>query len=297
MQDSWWIYTIICSVMTAMYILYNQIFKLNGLVITIYRGFGTALLLLPFTFFTPPVANTYFYVLCIFQGLLIGYVDNRFFSAARIFGADITSIIQPMSLIFIFIAWLTINPENLTTILENPLKSFITVFALMSISINVFALKKNKANMQALLFLLPSLLCIIAIDINVKQAMTAGDTNVYSAILYYGMITGFVAGLCNLVVFLKQKRKIKEIFNRKNILHVGIPIALLITLINILKNYSMLLSPNPAYVSAILYSYPIWIMLMNNYILKLQQTNNYTRPNKKIVLTIVFAVIILILVS
>ncbi len=67
----------------------------------IYRGIGTGLILL---LFAPLVSYNFspmFFYLCIFQGFLIAYLDNRLFNAANSFGAEVTSVIQPIIILIL----------------------------------------------------------------------------------------------------------------------------------------------------------------------------------------------------
>ena len=75
MQQYWWLVSIFASFIFAMYIFANQVFKLNGSLVMIYRGIGAAIVLLPFVPLIQGVDNPNFYYLCLVQGVLIAYAS------------------------------------------------------------------------------------------------------------------------------------------------------------------------------------------------------------------------------
>ncbi|MFI3241906.1 MAG: hypothetical protein R3Y43_04995 [Alphaproteobacteria bacterium] len=297
MQDFWWVFALLCSIVSAGQVLYNQVFKFDSLIVTIYRGFGVALLLLPFAFMLKPISNPYFYILCIIQGTVIGYFDYHIFEASRRFGAGITGLAQPLTLMITFVAWLIISPETATLLFENKIKMSIIVLSLTSISACIYFLQNNKDNKKALKYLLLPMICVVLIDVVGKKVMSLGADDVVSAIYYYAFITAIFAGLANVIIFIKQKRNFKEIVTKNNLIKIGVPIAIIVISTNILKMYSVFLAFNPAYVGALLYSSPIWIMIFNKYFAKKLKSQKYISPNKWIVITIVISAILLVVAS
>lgn len=297
MQDLWWIFAIFASFIFAMYIFANQVFKLKGSLVMIYRGIGAGLVLLPFVFFAPLIKDPNFYYVCVLQGFLIAYLDNRLFNAAKKFGAELTSIIQPISVVFVFIAWFFVSPEQFHNFVATPLRLVLTSFAIFFITYSVIMLKKNKINKKAFLYLLPALISVTILDILCKKLMIWGSENVVSAIFYYALITSLIAGFINLVIYLKKKNPIEEIFKPQNLLFAGVPVIALIFLMYIFKNYSLYLASNPAYVMAIIYSYPIWILLANNLFYRYDKQEVYSKPSKRVITMVVVSIITLILVA
>ena len=65
MHHLWWLVSIFASFVFAMYLYANQVFKLKGSLVMIYRGIGAGLVLLPFAALVPGVENPIFYYLCV----------------------------------------------------------------------------------------------------------------------------------------------------------------------------------------------------------------------------------------
>lgn len=294
MQNLWWLVSVFASFVFGMYIFANQVFKLKGSLVMIYRGIGTALVMLPFAFLVPALDTPVFYYLCIFQGLVIAYFDNRMFNAAKIFGAETTAVIQPLSVVFVFFSWFLIKPQQLFDLAQNPLKLTLTIVAILCIVASVWNIKKGRISKTAFLYLLPALLSVTIIDLGGKFLMDMGSADVFSAIFYYSLITSIVAGSANAVAYFKQGNKIDEVLMPRNIVCAGIPIVVLILSMYTFKNYSLYLAENPGYVMAIIYAYPIWILLANNLYSAYFNHKIYSKINKLTVFMMVVSIIALV---
>lgn len=295
MQHLWWVVAIFASFIFAMYLFANQVFKLKGSLVMIYRGMGAAVVLLPFVPFVSGVGNPMFYYLCIFQGFLIAYLDNRLFNAASRFGAEITSVIQPISVLFGFVAWFCLVPQQFFDLCQDPLRLIMTVLSIFGIVASVLMFKKNRMSRKAFLYLFPALITVTILDLLGKGLMNIGANNIFGAIFYYSLITSVVAGIVNAFAFFRQGNSFKEVMLPRNLLFAGIPVVALILSMYALKNYSLYLAENPAYVMAIIYSYPIWILLANNVYSHYFSQKIYAKPNKWVIASMVLSIIVLIL--
>lgn len=292
MQSYWWILALILSWLTASYVWINQFLKIKGSVLMAYRGLGTALILLPFCAYFAPIHNYGFYILCIVQGLVLSLGENRILNSAKAFGAEVTSLIHPISIALIFIIWVALHPSELQELLIDPQKFLIIILCLLGVATALILISKARANRKALWFLVAAMSCETFIDITSKETTHFGAENVISAIFYYTLITSFVAGLCN-ILFQKHNR-FKEIFNRKNLKFAWFFMFFAI-LHSILKTYTMYLSPNPAYVAAIVHAYPVWIMLGNNYVFATQRKGHYIKIKPRYLGLLLISIVCLIL--
>ena len=296
MHHLWWLTSVFASLVFAMYIFANQIFKLKGSLVMIYRGIGTALVLLPFCLLINPVENQTFYFLSVFQGFLIAYLDNRLFNASKRYGAEMTGMIQPISVFFGFIMWFIIKPDTLASLMASPVRFILTIGAILGIISSVLALKKSRFSRLAFFYLLPAMLSVTVIDLVCKILMELGQQNVLGAIFYYSLITSFIAGLINAVAFSQNGGSFREVILPKNIKYAALPVIVIIMSMYFLKNYSLYLGDNPAYVMAIIYAYPVWILLFNNIYARFTKDKIYAKPDKKVLFAMMISIIVLILV-
>lgn len=292
MQNYWWILALCLSLLTASYVWINQFLKIKGSVLMAYRGLGTALILLPCSFYFTPIHNIWFYVLCIVQGLVLSIGENRILNSSKAFGAEVTSLIHPISIAIIFVVWVGLHPAELQELINQPQKFSLIGLCLFGVAISLILISKAKANRKALWFLIAAMSCETFIDITSKETTHLGAENVISAIFYYTLITSFVAGSVN--ILFQQKRRFKEIFDRKNLKFAWFFMSFAI-LHSVLKTYTMYLSPNPAYVAAIVHAYPVWIMLGNNYLFALKQNGHYIKIKPQYLGLLLISIICLIL--
>lgn len=294
----WWLYAVVGSLFLAMYVNYNQIARLSSLLLMMYRGFGVTLVMIPLAIILLPQAGFgwQFYALCSLQGLLIGFIDNRFFRSAKAFGGEITGAFQPLSIALTFAFWFFVKPENFTEAIQNPIKFLIIIACLCGVIISVMLLKKAKINKKAFLYLLPCILIVGFNDTNVKVIMNLGDNNKFVAIYFYTMVSALFSGIFCVFTYIKKNQKFKTLFIRKNIRH-GILIILILIGLVAFKAYAVALAPNPAYVVAITYLSPIWIVLMNGAIAKLTNIKLNNRIDIKVLILLLLSIITLILIN
>lgn len=297
MNNYWWIFSLLTSLMVAVYFLANQIFKMNGLLMMVYRGFLVALIVLPFVIFRTPIKEPLFYLYCSLQGLAIAFNDNRFLRASKAFGAEVTSTIQPISVGIIFIMWLIFKPYTIALYAENPIKSMGIVACLVGITYAIIKIKNSKASKIAFLYLLPVLFLLSVGDILNKQSMFHGRENLTTAIFYYAFITGIICGACNLFVYIRKKQKISTIFKKKN-LKKGLAVSVIAVILMAFKNLAMFSASNPAYASAIILMSPIWIILWNNFNAYIKgKKSGYAKVNIKLISLLLLCVISLVLLN
>ena len=229
----------------------------------IYRGLGTGLVLLPFCCFFAPIHNWTFYALCIAQGMVISYGDNRILNSSKTFGAEVTSLIHPLSIFFIFLFWIVLHPADFAVLTDHPLKFTLIIFCLLGVTLAIIRLLRARGSKKALGFLLVVVLCEIFIDVTNKETTHLGAENIVSAIFYYTLITSLVAGICNLGAYCWRRRRWQDIWALKNLKFAWFFI-LYAAGHSALKTYTMYLTPNPAYVAAIVHAYPVWILITEN---------------------------------
>jgi len=292
MNNFWWLLAVALSLLTATYVSINQYIKIKGSVLMVYRGLGTGLLLLPLIFYFPVISNPIFYLLCFLQGLVLTLGENRILNSAKTFGAEVTSLIHPISITLIFMVWLLIHPSEFFGLLEHPTKFTAITFSLIGVAISLILISKAKSNRKALYFLMVAMSCEVFIDITNKETTHLGAENIISAIYYYTLITSLVAGVCN--ILFQDKKQFKNIFNRQNLKYAWFFVIFAI-FHSVLKTYAMYLSPNPAYVAAIVHSYPVWIMLGNNYLFAKFNNSHYIRIKPQYISLLLLSIVVLIL--
>lgn len=134
--------------------------------------------------------------------------------------------------------------------------------------------------------------CEIFIDVTNKETTHLGAENLVSAIYYYTLITSLVAGSVNLAVHLGKGHRLPEFWSRKNLRFAWF-FMLFAIVHGMLKTYTMYLTPNPAYVAAIVHAYPVWILLFNGF----QRENNYIKIKPQLILLLLISIVGLIFLT
>lgn len=293
----WWIFSLCASFSSAIYSCVNQIFKMDGKLITVYRGLLVSFIMLPFVLMKPPITNPTFYILCIIQGFVVGYNNNKMFRATKAFGAATTSTIQPLSIGLMFFLWIIITPSEFFFLASHPVKFVAIILCLLAATFSVIQMKKAKTTKVAFKYIVPILLSAPIMDILNKKSMQAGSENLSSAVVYYICITAFICGLSNLVLFFKGRQKINSLY-KKNNLKKGFIVAIVAIAITAFRNLSMYYTANPAYVSAIILLAPIWIIIGNNLYMKItKKKTGYKKVNVYLASLLLMSIIGLILLN
>lgn len=296
MKELWWLAAICGSILTSIIIYLNQIFKMPSSLLMIYRGGLTALLMLPFcVFFTLP-NSPWFWSLIIVQGLLIAYGDKKNFLCSRLLGGEILASVRPLSVALVFVLWWVISPNQLFQMLSRPIHFIIIVLCMLGIVLSVFMMQQNKSSKDAFMLLLPTLFVMALIDINNKYINGVGaSVGLYSSVFYYGMITAAISSIPNAIKFFRH-RNWHIMFAPKYLLG-GFLMTFCVIALTFTKNPALYYAQNPAYVSAIMAAYPLWIIIWNQLYYRLKCAEQYPHCNFKAVGILLISIIVLILIQ
>lgn len=295
MADFWWVWALVSGIVTAVYVFCNQLLKMPTAMFLVYRGVGLSLFMLPFSFAFSFNPGWQFWALCFITGIMISYNDNRFFNTVANYGAEISSSLQPLCIGVTFFLWLALKPEQIIEYWHSPLRFFLILLCLTGFTFAILLIRRTPANYQALKFLLPSLFLTAFVDGFQKLIMEYGITNISAASFYYIMLTSFFAGLGNLWVFIRCEHNSLKLLLLPRNLFLGMSLVSLAGIAVAFKNFGMAYTPNPAYVSALIFLNPVWIMMTNNIYLHFKKYTGYQRINRYLLLLLLSSVIGLII--
>ena len=294
--ELWWLWATLCGITTGVMIYTNQICKMPSSLMMVYRGFFLFLFLTMFAVFFEAPKSPWFWVLGIIQGLIISYSDKKTFLCSRIFGGEITATIKPYAIAFIFIFWFVLKPQQLLDMFDDLPRFGTVVVCMLGVVLSLFMMKKKSVSNEAFKMLFPALICSVAIDINNKQITTIGSSvGLLNSIFWYCWITAFFSGIPNTIKFIKQ-RDWKLIFVPKYMFG-GAVVALSVVAGNIAKNTAMFYADNPAYVSALIALYPVWIIIWNKFYYRHNGVEKFFDSDIRAVIVLLLSIILLILVQ
>ncbi|MBE6443155.1 MAG: hypothetical protein E7020_00610 [Alphaproteobacteria bacterium] len=261
----WVINGLIYGFFMALYTLVNQRHKFNGYVLGVWRGFGIALIFVPFLLIVPLQTDWRNWSLLIVQGILIGVYDSHIFFASARYGAGVTSRLLVLSVLITTAIWWGLTPQLFVKLLYNESVFITLLLALFGFCVCYWYVMKSKITRDAFFYMIPAILALAGMSVATKEIAMMGQ-DVWDNILYYLVVSTFISGIYNCFLLLKQKQfnvalAMRMIF-AKEVVATGIFIVGFSAALIAAKTMAMRLSPNPGYVVALLLTAPIFVYLL-----------------------------------
>lgn len=262
----WVINGLIYGFFSALYTMVNQKHHFNGYVLGIWRGYGIAVLFLPFLFFVPLQTDWRNWALLILQGVLIGIYDSHLFFASAKYGAGTTSRLMVLSVLVTTVMWWMLTPHLFMKLFDNGSVFITLLLALFGFCVCYWYMMKDPITKRAFWYMLPAALALAGMSVATKEIAMMGQ-DVWANILYYLVVATFVSGTYNVVLLLKTspttlKQTVRSVF-RPNIVHTGIYIVSFSAALIAAKTMAMRLSPNPGYVVTLLLTAPFFVFMLS----------------------------------
>lgn len=256
----WVINGLVYGFFTAVYMLFNQHYKLNGYILGIWRGFGICALFLPFLFFVDVPRDIKYWGLLIVQGLCIGVYDSRIFFASSKYGAGPTSRFMAVTVLLTTFTWWFLTPQKFLELMSHGNVLITLILVLSGFSFCYWQMLQSDVSKQAASYTFPAVIALTAMSIITKYISIDGRS-LWQGLAYYLTVSTFVSGLYNLAGYYMHKER-AEIFSWK-MLKTGALLISFSTLLIVAKTMSLRIAPNPGYVTALLLVAPLFIYALN----------------------------------
>ena len=291
----WIIYTLLSSWINCAYYFGNQTAKIAPNVFMFYRGLVPVLVLSFFFPYIKFIEAWQFYAACVFQGLIVSFIDYRQFRAIRVWGAERVSAIYPFCLCFVFIFWLVLKPSDIITQIEHPFRLLGIIVALCGVFFSVYNYRQSYRSKQALQYLLPFILASGLCDAMNKFSMSyVPQPDLISGSLLYVWIQSLVIAVVNFIIYSNKTGSLSDLYQWQNIKYS--PLIILNILAGIFKNFAMFNTPNPSYVTALMYLYIIWIMIVARVLMHFGiKCRHNELPPQKVLLLLASSIVIALL--
>jgi hypothetical protein len=254
----WFLFALSASIFNATYKLSNQYLKLSGHKLTVLIKVFQIAVFIPFLFFIDWPQYVLFYCLALATGPLVLLQDRAIFNFISKYDAGPITRVEPLSVPFVFVAWLILKPAEYYNLIEN---SFIALGIILSISSCIyfsFRMRKCALSFQILKSMLPLILLMGSISILAKYAIDYAPN--IEGIIVYAFIQSL--SLVLLSPLFAKKADISQIeAPLKKYLFSAFGLSLVITSVIILRLYGFIYASNPAYVTAVMLIAPFWIMM------------------------------------
>lgn len=262
----WIINGLIYGFFTAVYILFNQHFKLNGYVLGIWRGFGISILFLPALFFFPFPQDINYWLLLIAQGICIGIYDSHIFFASAKYGAGPTSRFMMITVLLTTFMWWFLTPQKFIILFRQGNTLITLLLILCGFCYSYWQMLQSDVSQRAALYTLPAVISLSLMSIITKY-ISLQYSSPWQGLSYYLTVSVFISGIYNLSMYLYNTRhnlRLSDIISCR-MLKIGSCLVAFSTILIIAKTMSLRLAPNPGYVTALLLIAPIFIFELNQY--------------------------------
>ena len=291
----WILFALITSIVNAFYYLSIQNAKINANVFMVYRGFLVVLMLLPVIVFFPVKFNFVFYLMSILQGIIVAYTDYLCFRINKNYGSETVSSITPLTVVIVFLLWCFISPDTVLNYLNQPLKTFFIICALLGVVWALLNYRKTPLTKKAFVLLIPVLFLSSATSILNKLIMTHSGENPLLSACWRVFILSTIIGIVHMSIYVKKKLPLKELIDIKMLYKGKVFILLIVALV--CKSLAMLYTQNPAYVSCIVYLTSIWIMILSSTFAIFKFKKQQKQVQKKYEILFIVSIIMLILAT
>lgn len=263
----WVINGLIYGFFTAVYLLFNQHFKINGYILGIWRGFGICAIFLPFVFCFPFPTDIKYWLLLVAQGYCIGVYDSHIFFASAKFGAGPTSRFMAVTVLLTTVIWWFLTPDKFMHLLQDSDRLVTLILVLCGFCFCYWQMLQSEVSREAAIYMLPAVLALSAMCVMTKY-IAMGTRTLWQALSYYLTVSTFVSGCYNLFWYTisEQNKKTKpdKIFS-KHMLKIGTLLVLFSTLLIVAKTMALRLAVNPGYVAALLLVVPLFTLALNKH--------------------------------
>lgn len=260
----WPVLALIAAVFNCGFILTAQISKIPGQYLVVGSRILVLVTMCPIVFFIPCPEDIRFYLTVGLSGVIAGFADTHVMNVTRQYGGGVITRLLPLQIFIIFVMWLCIKPQLIQGYLETPLNTFAILMALGGCVYFSSHMRHCAVSSAALRSMLPALLGYASNFVLAKYAFEISDF--HSGVYYYILVQTaalvpvmLISGIFNKGETFKLK---KSIFFAKPTLKAAGFFYLFWMLHMVSKNYANTLTPNPAYVAALVLTAPVWMIIL-----------------------------------
>lgn len=257
----WVLYAVTAAFFMAVMRVANQQFKYSGIDLTFVTKLFLTLFTLPFLFFLHWPESPWFYVFTLATAPLVVYLDKCLYDYTSAYGAGPVTRIEPLSVPFVFLAWLLLNPSLLLAQLEKPL--ILSGIAACVVAAAFFAsrLRKCEVSGRALRTMIP--LIFVAGTINLLSKAGIDHLAHENGIVIYVFLQSSVVAAISYALVEKRSGVRKKVLQDTKLVQASFGLAWIIMAIMVLRLWAFKETVNPAYVTSIMLTGPFWTLLLN----------------------------------
>lgn len=268
MHGSWIALALVAAASLAGFFLVNEIFRVRSLHLLLWMRSIVFVVCLPFLFVFPLPDNPVFYLLMLCSAAIFSASDVAAIGMSGKNGAGSVSRIEPLTVGTTFILWCAISPQTLGDYAASPLRALGIIASLLGCLYFALRLRHCEISRETLRVMTPFILSgAIGITIG-KTAMSLVPPPAgvyYYALLQCGLSALFYGAAMKIPALARRIPDFgstSDLFARRTVL-AGLCGAI-IWLVHTPSKYAAIsMVENPAYVTMIGLTAPLWVLLVH----------------------------------
>lgn len=263
---TWVLYAVIAAITAAAIKIVSERVKIKAIHLMVWLRIFAVLMLFPFILFLPAPSDPLFYLLVAVTAFIFVYSDLHAFGLAAKNGAGVVSRIEPLITVVVFFLWTAITPSLLSVYIESPLRTLGIFGALGGATYFALRLRRCAVSLETLRYMWKPLLVSAVGTVIAKTAIDLVDP--LSGAFYYTWMQGIfmlcIYGVISKTPLLANRVPdfgMQSLFFTRNALVAGLCAAVFHVVHMIAKYHAYAATENPAYISVVLLTGPLWILL------------------------------------
>ncbi len=271
MLPLWSVYALTASLTITSLPLIQEKFKANAYALTFWVKVCTALLITPYIIQTGLPTAWQFYFFTALTCVLYAVSDIIYFKAVPVVGSGVVTRILPASVIVTFFIWFAVDPALIDTYTSEPWKMAAILGIMVLFVCCATFVKKCPVSWQGVKLIWFVLFAASVGPIITKLALihTTQQQGAPSYIFVQGLITTTMLGI---VYSFKKPVSKQEFFSRHSI-QTSFIIGFLAVITTFFKISAIQLVDNPGFVSMILFTDALWVILIYKIIGRKEESN------------------------
>ncbi len=267
----WALYALMAALCVVVVMLVQERVKAHGFVLAFWLKLFVVLFTLPLAvqagFPTDPV----FYGILLVTAVLYCVSDIAYFHAIPQIGSGLITRIMPGAVVVSFFLWLLVDYKNAPHYFEHPVKSFGIFSAVLMAALSTSFLKKCPVSWSGLRQVWVCLFAGCVGPVLSKLCLSHADPS--QASYSYIAAQGVMMLALWLLYFCVRKPVPAKVFLSSRSIKSGLTVGVFSTAIMLLKTQAMVLTDNPAYVSILMYTDALWVIVIYKIIGRKETSN------------------------
>lgn len=267
-----WLLMAFLSLVTAcMMADWNRHYKRDPLMLNFWRSLFCIAYLFPFSFFVDWPSDEIFYAVAAVIGICSAISIIVIFGLAKDFNGRVASISKSISLVMTYVAWILIDESSRSHFMNNPYESLLSLL-LIFIALNALYKMKGSSplmgqkgsSMQGYVF--PSVFIASVSTFTTILGKTFLPQDISNDLALQVFVLAYVIFICQFIysaaaICVKRRYGYAEDFSPKKYIVPSVLYLALLGPISCVTTWAAIaLSPNPAYVNAIVMSAPVFLL-------------------------------------